>query len=320
MVIRESLISIIMSIYKEPFIWVMETLDSIVHQTYRNMELIIIVDNPNCIFLSQLKDELEKIDFPIKLIINKENLGLVESLNLGIQMARGCYLARIDADDVMLPDRLKKEMFFLKNNDLDFVASSVSSIDENDRHIKSNSIHHNLVGTQVLKLEKINNFFWHPTWLARKEIFTNLSAYRNIPAVEDYDFVARSLVYGYKLGMMKDKLVKKRANPNSISSVNAHRQFLISKVIRKNLRHDKITSEEEIRKAISMSRSIRERKHYVVAKRIVDRITLNNNKFQLILFGIQFLFLIFFSYYVRELFVDKCKQRFLFSMTRMIQY
>ncbi|EHN58190.1 glycosyltransferase [Oenococcus kitaharae] len=319
MEIRENLISIIMSIYEEPFIWVIEALDSIIHQTYRNKELIIVVDNPDYYPLPQLKDKIEEMDFPIKLIINRENLGLVNSLNLGIQVAQGSYLARMDADDVMLPDRLKKEMFFLKNNQLDLVASSISSIDENDRYIKSNSIHHNLIGVQVLKLEKINNFFWHPTWLARKEVFTTLSAYRNIPSVEDYDFVARSLVCGYKLGMMKDKLVKKRANTHSISSVNEYRQFLISKIIRKNLRRGIITPEKEIQKAISVSDSIREKKRYVMAKRVIDQISLND-KFLLILKSIKFSFFISFSYYARELFIDKCKQRFLFSITRMIRY
>ncbi|MGL4742033.1 MAG: glycosyltransferase, partial [Sarcina sp.] len=89
-------VSVIMGVYNEKISWVKETINSILEQTYKNIELIVILDNPENqelkIFLDSYKDK-------IKFEVNDKNLGLVKTLNRAIDLANGEYIARIDADD-----------------------------------------------------------------------------------------------------------------------------------------------------------------------------------------------------------------------------
>ena len=101
-------ISVIMSAYNSEET-IKETINSILNQTYKDFELIIVndksTDNTESIIKS-FKDER------IKLINNKKNLGLPASLNKAIKVAKGKYVARMDADDVMLHGRLEKQLAF----------------------------------------------------------------------------------------------------------------------------------------------------------------------------------------------------------------
>jgi len=98
-----------------------EALDSILNQTFRDFELLIINDGS--------KDNSENIiksysDKRIRLINNSKNLGLIKTLNKGIDLAGGKYIARMDADDIMMPDRLNVQYDFLEKNPEVVVAGS----------------------------------------------------------------------------------------------------------------------------------------------------------------------------------------------------
>lgn len=100
-----------------------EAIDSILNQTYKNFELIILNDG------STDKTEeiiLSYVDPRIRYIKNEENLKLIKTLNKGIVLARGKYIARMDADDISLPDRLEKEFDFMeKHPDISACSSKV---------------------------------------------------------------------------------------------------------------------------------------------------------------------------------------------------
>lgn len=103
---RVPLISILMAVYNEEKS-ILKSIKSIQNQTFKNWELIIIDDcskDKTFKLISKLIFKNSKI----KLIKNSRNLGLSESLNKGIKLARAKYIARADADDINLPDRLKK--------------------------------------------------------------------------------------------------------------------------------------------------------------------------------------------------------------------
>lgn len=109
-------ISVIMSVYKEPLNWLDKSISSILNQTERNFEFIIINDNPTD---EQLKLYLKKwgnTDTRIKLLENEQNRGLVYSLNRGLDVARGEFIARMDADDISCPERLRKQLAFLEKH------------------------------------------------------------------------------------------------------------------------------------------------------------------------------------------------------------
>ena len=102
------MISVLMSVYNaEEFLH--EAIDSVLAQTYTNFEFIIIEDAST--------DKSQRIissyeDPRITLIQNLSNLGLPRSLNKGINLAKGKYIARMDADDISLPERFEKQLSF----------------------------------------------------------------------------------------------------------------------------------------------------------------------------------------------------------------
>lgn len=138
------LVSVVMSVYNSEK-YLQESVNSILNQTYTNFEFIIINDgsNDNCLdMLLEYPKNNNRI-----LIIDQENIGLTKSLNRGIKLARGKYIARQDADDKSLPERLEKQIQFLEANAGYFlIGTDYEIIDE----------HSNIIGKPEI-LVPINN-------------------------------------------------------------------------------------------------------------------------------------------------------------------
>ncbi|MEW8956830.1 glycosyltransferase family 2 protein, partial [Clostridium sp.] len=113
---RNPKISIIMAAYNETRQWLSKAIESILNQSYRDFEFIIILDNPKNQELKDLITEYLKKDGRIKFFINEENLGLIKSLNKGIKEAKGEYIGRMDADDICYLNRLQVQLDFLESN------------------------------------------------------------------------------------------------------------------------------------------------------------------------------------------------------------
>ena len=99
-------VSVLMSIYNERYNDIEKAVNSVLKQTFKDFEFIIVIDEPS---RANLASMLEARDPRIKIYLNKENIGLAKSMNRAAELADGKYLARMDADDVSLPQRLEKE-------------------------------------------------------------------------------------------------------------------------------------------------------------------------------------------------------------------
>ena len=107
------LISVIMSNYNTPEEYLREAIESILNQTYKNFEFIIIDD---CSTDNSLEIIKSYNDERIVLIENEENIGLTKSINKGLAVAKGEYIARMDADDVSLPQRFEKQINYMNDH------------------------------------------------------------------------------------------------------------------------------------------------------------------------------------------------------------
>ena len=137
---KEIDVSVILSAYNEEERWFREAVESIINQSYENFEFILILDNPNNTLLEEIINEYCNKDNRIVYIKNEKNLGLVKSLNKGLEYAKGKYIARMDADDIANVDRLKKQYEFMEaNKDIDLIGTSVDFIDENNCIIQKNT-------------------------------------------------------------------------------------------------------------------------------------------------------------------------------------
>lgn len=113
MELKKSLVSVIMSNYNTPEEYLRQAIESVLHQTYSNFEFIIIDD---CSTDNSLAVIESYTDSRIVVMKNEKNLGITKSLNKCLAVAQGEYVARMDADDICLPDRFEKQVSFLKTN------------------------------------------------------------------------------------------------------------------------------------------------------------------------------------------------------------
>ena len=228
------LISIIMSAYREPLVWIRQAVDSVLNQTYKNIEFIIVVDDPDNTELIDYVTKREEQDPRITIHINEKNIGLAASLNRAIGLAKGEYIARMDADDISERDRLACQMKYLISHNLDLIGCNIRTIDESGNIIDAGETRLPLSDEVIKKYLKIGNIIMHPTWLARKSVYTNMGMYRKFPAAQDYEFLTRIALAGYRLGNVKEPKLRYRINAGSISGTKKILQKSIQSFVRQN--------------------------------------------------------------------------------------
>ena len=240
---KEIDVSVILSAYNEEERWFREAVESIINQSYENFELILILDNPNNTLLEGIINEYVNKDNRIIYIKNEKNLGLVKSLNKGLEYARGKYIARMDADDIANVDRLKKQYEFMEvNKDIDLIGTSVDFIDENNSIIQKNTF---LVknSDKIRDYLKYTNVVVHPTFFFRKSILQKVNGYREISFAEDYDFICRVVAAGYKVSNLSESLLQYRIRQNSISRdktlAQIYNAFYLKKLYKERLKSGK---------------------------------------------------------------------------------
>lgn len=218
---NQDLVSVILSVYNEKIEWIKLSVESILNQTYTNLELIIILDNPKNKIITNYLNEISSKDIRIKLLVNHKNIGLAESLNRGLAISKGDFIARMDADDIAYLNRLSLQVVFLKKNqNIDLLSSSVDYIDENGKKIgRSNQDMY--TPKQIEKILPKFNMLIHPTFLMRRKVYEKTLGYRNFTTSEDYDFVLRVLDMGFKIIHITDRTLMYRRRTNSMSLGNA---------------------------------------------------------------------------------------------------
>ncbi len=263
------LVSVIMSVYNENEKELRESIDSILKQSYSNIEFIIVCDNPNNVTVRHVLNSIN--DERVKIIINDKNLGLVKSLNIALKQVSGEYIARMDADDISLADRVENQLEYLLINDLDLVGGYVELINEKgdsfNRVMRAPSAH-----KRIVKYMKSGSCIFHPTWLVKKDVYFKLNGYRMIPHCEDYDFLLRAIKQGFKLGNVPRVELKYRIRESSISNSNRNSQFLVRMWIYDNYRNGTETSETDVNdylKSDTYCKELKQLSEYSINKKII---------------------------------------------------
>ena len=233
-------ISVILSAYNEEERWFRAAVESILNQSFKDFELILILDNPKNKLLEDIINEYANKDNRIVYIRNEKNLGLVESLNKGLKVAKGKYIARMDADDIAYIDRLEKQYNYLESHkDIDLIGSSVDFIDEEDKVLQSNTpVVKN--SNKIKNYLKYTNVVVHPTFFFRKSILKDIKGYRDVAFAEDYDFMCRVVASNYNVSNIKEPLLKYRIRQNSISRdktlAQLYNAFYLKKLYKERLK------------------------------------------------------------------------------------
>lgn len=207
-------ISIIMGIYNCSST-LDEAINSLLNQTYKNWKLIMCDDGSTDDTYKLAKKYTEEYDNMI-LIKNETNMGLNYTLNHCLNYVDTEYVARMDADDISLPNRLEKELVFLeKNKQYTFVSSNMIYFDENGDWGKGNP-----------KEKPLKSDFVHGTPFCHAPCMVRTNAYRNVDGysenrwllrVEDYHLWYKMYLAGYKGYNIKEPLYKMRDDRNAVS-------------------------------------------------------------------------------------------------------
>ncbi len=220
-------ISVIMSVYNAEK-YLNEAIESILNQTFASFEFIIINDGSTDNSLKIIK-KYQKNDKRIKLINNRTNLGLIRSLNKGLKIAKGKYIARMDADDIALPKRLELQLEFLENKkEINLVGSFAIMVNEMGKKIALEKVL--LCPEEIEKKLKKSCCLIHPTIMFRNEgkFFYREKAYY----CEDYDLYLQMISQGRKIANYPLPLLKYRVTLGSISSTKSYYQKIFTKKIK----------------------------------------------------------------------------------------
>ncbi|NVP18166.1 glycosyltransferase [Candidatus Gracilibacteria bacterium] len=219
------LVSIILPTYNGNHNWLSIAIDSVLNQTFNNFELIIINDaSTNNIEKTIL--EYKKKDNRIIYIKNEQNLRLTKTLNKGIDLSKGKYIARIDDDDIWCDNnKLQKQVDFMnKNPDYGLCGTSSIFIDMNGKEI-SNFI--SIESDKKIRKKILNgNQFLHSNIIFRKNIIFSIGKYidnNNTKYCEDYEFWLR-IGTKYKINNLNNIFTKIRISENGISISNKFKQ------------------------------------------------------------------------------------------------
>ena len=217
-------VSILMSVFNEKDYQIKESINSILNQTYKNLELIIVIDNPHLEseYLEIIRNNFD--DNIIKIIINGKNIGLALSMNKAFSSSNGYYIARMDADDIADQRRIEMEVETLEKENCDFVCTGYTFIDENDNQLERNYRYYQ--PNELKKTLTVTNCIHHPTVLMKRESFQKVGGYRNFPCSQDYDLWLRLLEQRCRFIMIDEPLLKYRIRSDSTTSKKNYLQAI----------------------------------------------------------------------------------------------
>jgi glycosyltransferase involved in cell wall biosynthesis len=212
--ISDPLISIILSVYNHQD-YVGHAIESIIGQTYDNLEFIIINDGSTDDSLKIIQ-KYEALDSRI-IVLNQENSGLTKALNAGIKKSSGEYIARQDADDKSLPNRLEKQLDIIEKYGLDIVTSRAVK----DNKIVPNSFIYQFNRSSILKT---GNIFIHGTFFMRRNVFNFQMYDESFKYAQDFKFILDACNNNFKIGISIEPMYYLSNIETSISNTKKEEQ------------------------------------------------------------------------------------------------
>lgn len=206
------LVSVIMATFNEKPNYIRESISSILNQTYRNLELIVLDDSTNESTIREI-DSLASSDSRIRLIRKEKRMGFVPALNEGLRLAKGEYIARMDGDDYSYPDRFEHQIkYFNSNLEVDIIGGSMDIMDENSTIVSQRKYP---LGGFALKLYSvIRDPIAHPTVMIRKKRFLSIFYDETFKRGEDLELWLRLRNQGAIIRNIDSILLKYRMISN----------------------------------------------------------------------------------------------------------
>ena len=221
-----------MTTYQEPEQILREAVDSILCQTLTELELVIVLDNPDAAETLKILQEYAAADSRVIVLQNTENMGQTMSLNRAFAVSNGEYIARMDADDIACADRLEKQKKYLEDNDYDLIGGLLEVVNETGRLLYQ--IKRQPSDPEVIRdCLRYGVCLPHPSWFARRDVFTAVGGYREFSCAGDYDFLIRAALQGFRMSNLNEPVLRYRRRETNVSNSNLYRQYLTMKYLSK---------------------------------------------------------------------------------------
>lgn len=208
-------LSVVMPVYNTAP-WLSAAVQSILDQSFGDFEFLIINDGST----DHTLEVLGSFSDPrIKLVNNEGNKGVIYSLNRGIDLAQGTWIARMDGDDISLPHRFQRQMEYLRSHpEVDLLATRVKLIDQDghDAGVWRDDIEV-IDEKQILGHLPLNNCIAHPSVMVRAHLMKSFRYRSEQLHSEDYDLWMRLAASGRVLAKLDEALVLHRIHKGSVT-------------------------------------------------------------------------------------------------------
>ncbi len=208
-------VSVILPMFNSS-LYIQEAIESILQQTFTDFELIVVDDGS-----SDNSPSLVKAynDSRIRLLLNDHDF--IGSLNLGILNSRGKYIVRMDADDIMFPDRLQKQVDFMEQYPEISVCGSFAEVfGDGSGTIRVATKHEEIVLSMILYNPMI-----HPSVIIRRSDLQNNGYKTGYPCAEDYKLWTDLASQDFRFANLPDVLLKYRRSPSQVTQTKGEEMF-----------------------------------------------------------------------------------------------
>lgn len=208
--------SVLMSVYeKDKPEYLRLSIESMLNQTIRPEQFVLVIDGPVSEKIKEVIDTYSGDKRVFTIIELKKNGGLGRALNIGLQSCRNELVARMDADDISLPNRCEKILqCFEEDNSLDICGCNIDEFFREPNNIKTSRIVPS-ENKEIKQFMRRRQAFNHPTVIYRKTKVLQSGGYQKLKRKEDFDLFSRMLVNGCKSRNVSESLYLYRADENN---------------------------------------------------------------------------------------------------------
>ena len=213
-----NLVSVVMPYFKKKN-YVITSIKSVLAQTYKNFELIIVYDDEDMTDL-EIIENLKTKDARIKIIVNSKNLGAGPSRNKAIEIARGDFLAFLDSDDIWEKKKIEIQIKFMLENNFDFSSTSYFIIDEFDNIIDFRRTREIVTFSTLLKSCDVGL----STVMLKRKLITAERQFAGLKTKEDFvlwlNITKKNInIYGIDQGLCSWRKTKKSLSTNAFQKL-----------------------------------------------------------------------------------------------------